>query len=468
MVWRKLICLMTVFVLFLAPLPRPSLAGRQNASPQIVNILIYADDFYRSPNTFVDQALVTLGKPYTAYHSNQPGFIYDLGHGGPWDLVIFAHELYALNSDMYEVLKKYTSEGGRLIFQSYAVSSYPTDPLWQTLGFTFVENDIASPDPVYWWKPGYPAFAYPLQVPEFTALVSRSNYTIYGQHVQPRTGFQAWAGYSTPGPNRNQAALIVGNQNRTVFKGFMDAQNTADLDSDGLLDGVELWINLINWILDPVNWGALQGTVEGLGYCDSAPAFLPNAAVIILPYAGGAFSFQTNANGEYEWWTQETGFMTVAAIHGAHTQGTATGIQVSLGGTTTLNFNLRLLAPCVRLSEQGVHRFIKPGESSTAQVSVENLGAGIASWEVDERSGPFQPPSDIPWVSESPITGTLAADSYQPLDVTLEALPGMSAGYHTGYLVVSSDDPNALALPITVTMVIGSDLLYLPLVLRNP
>jgi hypothetical protein len=466
MVWRRLVCSMTVVTLCLALLPRPGLAGRLNASPQAVKILIYADDYYHSPNTFVDQALAALGKPYTAYHSDQPGFIYDLGHGGPWDLVIFAHEFYALDIDMYEALNKYASEGRRLIFQSYKVSSFPTDPLWMTLGFTFVGDDITSPDSVYWWKPGYPAFAYPNQVLEFTALISRPNYTIYGQYVQPRTGFQAWAGYTTPGPNRNSAALIVGNQNRTVFKGFMDGQNTADRDIDGVLDGVELWINLINWILDPVSWGVLRGTVQSLGYCDSAPAVLPNAAVIILPYAGGAFSFLTNANGEYEWWTQETGLMDVAVIHAAHTQGTATGIQVFLGGTTTLNFDLRLLAPCVRLSTQGVHRFLQSGESSTAQVSVENLGAGIAHWEVDERTGPFQPPSDIPWVSESPITGTLAADSYQALDVNFEALPGMPKGLYTGYLVVSSDDPNAVALPLTVTMQIGSDLQFLPLVLR--
>ena len=185
MVWRRLVCSIAVVTLCLAPVRRPSLASSQNASPQTVKILIYADDYYRSPNTFVDQALVALGKSYTAYHGNQPGFIYDLGHGGPWDLVIFAHEFNALDSDMYEALNKYASEGGRLIFQSYTVSSYPTDDLWETLGFTFVGDDITSPDSVYWWKPGYPAFAYPLQVPEFTALVSRPNYTIYGQLVQP-------------------------------------------------------------------------------------------------------------------------------------------------------------------------------------------------------------------------------------------------------------------------------------------
>jgi hypothetical protein len=44
-------------------------------------------------------------------------------------------------------------------------------------------------------------------------------------------------------------------------------------------------------------------------------------------------------------------------------------------------------------------------------------------------------------------------------DIYMEALPGMEAGAHRGYLVLSTNDPNALALPVTVTLVIGSDLL---------
>ena len=472
MLWRRLIhsltVVSTVAALCLAPLPRSTLAGKQNTAPQFANILVYADDPYRSPNTFVDQALAALGKPYTAYHDNQPGFIYDLAHSGPWDLVIFAHEFYALDSNMYEALRKYASEGGRLVFQSFAVSSSPANPLWTTLGITFVSDDTDPPDPVYWWKPGYPPFAYPNQMPEFTSLVSRPAYTIYGQHVQPRSGFQVWAGYTTPGPDRNQAALVVGNGNRTVFKGFMDAQNTANLDGDGLLDGVELWINLINWMLDPASYGVLRGTVGGLGYCDSAPEYLLGAGVFIDPPSGGTYSFVTNAAGEYEWWTQDTGSMDMTVLRLSHQQMQVSGVQVLPGLTTTQDFYLRRLSPCVRLSASRVDQFLKPGDSTTAHLSIVNSGAALADWEVDERTGPFQPPGDIPWVSESPITGTLAADNAQLLDVSLEALGGMSLGAHTGYLVVTTDDPYALALPVTVTLVIGTDLLFLPVVQRQP
>ena len=69
---------------------------------------------------------------------------------------------------------------------------------------------------------------------------------IYGQYVEPLAGFQALAGYTTPGPDPNQAALILGNGGRTVFKAFLDGQNDADLDNDGVMDGVELWINMIS------------------------------------------------------------------------------------------------------------------------------------------------------------------------------------------------------------------------------
>ncbi len=199
MTWRRLFCSFTLAALCLAPASYTGMASGRNLSPEAAKILIYADDYYRGTNTFVDQALTALGLSATAYHSNQPGFIYDLGHSGPWDLVIFAHEFYALDGDMYEALNKYASEGGRLIVQSLTMSSYPTAKLWETMGVTFVSDDLDPPDPVYWWKPGYPAFAYPNQMPEFTSLVSRSNYTIYGQYVQPRAGFRR-PGLAIPHP----------------------------------------------------------------------------------------------------------------------------------------------------------------------------------------------------------------------------------------------------------------------------
>jgi hypothetical protein len=112
-----------------------------------------------------------------------------------------------------------------------------------------------------------------MSVPEFTTLES-DRYTVFGQYLEPLPGFDALAGYTTPGPDPNLAALVHGNENRTVMKGFLDGQNDADLDTDGLMDGIELWINLIVGLTGPecitgdISWvsvNPLSGTTPPAG-----------------------------------------------------------------------------------------------------------------------------------------------------------------------------------------------------------
>lgn len=212
-------------------------------------ILIFASDpYHAAPNTFLDQALQALGLSYTAYYSDFVGFETALTAGGPWDLVLFESEVSGTPSSLWAALNNYVLGGGKLILNDWSVLFDPGNPLWATLGFEFVSNDTDPPDPVYWWKPAHPFFNTPQSVPEFTTLTA-SIYGSYGQHVRRLPGFEALAGYTTPGPDPDQAALIVGNEGRTVFKGFLDGQNDANLDGDALLDGVELWINLIHSML---------------------------------------------------------------------------------------------------------------------------------------------------------------------------------------------------------------------------
>ena len=48
---------------------------------------------------------------------------------------------------------------------------------------------------------------------------------------------------------------MLGNNDRTIFKGFIDGQNDKDLDNDGFPDNAELWINMIHYVLlvDPAS-----------------------------------------------------------------------------------------------------------------------------------------------------------------------------------------------------------------------
>jgi hypothetical protein len=216
-----------------------------DAPAAALNILIYAaDSVHQAPNTFLDQALQALGLAYTAhYNGDFSGFEVDLS-GGAWDLVLFGQDLYGAPESVFTALNNYVAGGGKLVLHTWQVSSYLANPLWSTLGFAWVSNDTDPPDPVYWWQPDHPIFRYPESVPELTVL-NGGIYGIYGQHVEPLAGAEAVAGYTTPGPDPDEAAIVLANDNRTVFRGFLDGQNSADLDGDTVLDGVELWINLI-------------------------------------------------------------------------------------------------------------------------------------------------------------------------------------------------------------------------------
>ena len=228
------------------------------------SILVYADDFvHAAPNTFVDQALQYLRLPYIAhYEGDWAGFETNLSTG-TWDLVMFADEYWFPPITTLTALDNYMISGGHLVFQGWTVGSYPTHSLWTTLGLSWSEDDLDPPDPVYWWEPENPVFNNPKAVPEFLSL-DGGIYGVYGQKVQPLAGFEALAGYTVPGPDSNQAVMIRGNDGRTVFKGFLDGQNSANLDQDAMLDGVELWVNLVE-NTGEIRWLSVDPT------CDTIP-----------------------------------------------------------------------------------------------------------------------------------------------------------------------------------------------------
>ncbi len=72
---------------------------------------------------------------------------------------------------------------------------------------------------------------------------------------------------------------------------------------------------------------------------------------------------------------------------------------------------------------------------------------------------------DVPWLSETPITGTVDVGSSFPISITFDAT-GMSAGVYTATLLVSTSDPLSSSISIPVTMTVGGPI-YLPLVAKN-
>jgi hypothetical protein len=225
-------------------------------------VLVYCDDFtHGGTNGYPAQALQWWGLSYTA-DSSYTSFLNAL-KSQKWDLVIFASENAFPTAAVLDGLYLYVSCGGKLIAHCWAMDATPSPcfidppafaghPLWAALGAytTLVDlgNPVAGlPDPVYWWNPADPMFTFPNSVPQFTVL-NGGMYCIYGQHLGVLPGFQAQAGYTVE-PTGGEAAIVVGNEGRTIFCGFADAMGGADQDTDGIPDHVELWTNMIFVVL---------------------------------------------------------------------------------------------------------------------------------------------------------------------------------------------------------------------------
>lgn len=216
-------------------------------SAATANILVYADEpVHLAPATFVDQALQGLGLPYTAYYDGEYGdFEAALTNAGPWDLVILAADNWSAPSTTLDALLAYVNGGGRLIAHAWNVNG--GHALWNAMGVSFVSDVGDPPDPVYWWSASHPLFNQPEGVPQFTSL-DGGIFGVYGQNVNAIGDGVALAGYALT-ETAGQAGLIVANEGRTIFRGFLDAQNSADLDADDKSDGMELWENLISYSL---------------------------------------------------------------------------------------------------------------------------------------------------------------------------------------------------------------------------
>jgi hypothetical protein len=214
------------------------------------SILVYEDDpFHPAPNGYVDQALQRLGLSYTAFYNGDFSDFENALTTGTWDTVIFADDDFLPPSSTLSALNNYATGGGKLIVDSWTVSLNPS-PLWSTLGFQFGANDTG-PNPAFWWQPDNPIFTHPNNVPQLTQPTG-GRYGIYGQAGDPLSGFQALAG-DTTAPAAGHARMILGNNDRTIFKGFTDGQWDQDLNGNGIRDDVELWQNMIFGIVNGFN-----------------------------------------------------------------------------------------------------------------------------------------------------------------------------------------------------------------------
>ncbi len=160
------------------------------------------------------------------------------------------------------------------------------------------------------------------------------------------------------------------------------------VNNDSPYDSVSIPITMT--VLANANAGKLEGTVTGLGYCDATPATLEDAEVVVVNNIGVTTTLMTDAAGYYSFWMDEAvSPVTITVIALNHESGAATGVAISGQVTTTVDFDLRSMQPCVSVTPVQFEETLLLGNVMTTTLDISNMGALATAFELQERDGGY-------------------------------------------------------------------------------
>lgn len=161
-------------------------------------------------------ALNALGYAFTETKS-VPDFYAALTGGTEWDLVLVDNYDGIFDDSTLVSLMNYIAKGGRC-----ALSHWDMD--WALAGIfganmQLVDYKYTTPIPVLRWEPAHSIFTTPNAIPDLTPVEDPSPATVDGFYLQPHDDATAVAGYTTAATDY-QAAIIIGNEGRTILLGI--------------------------------------------------------------------------------------------------------------------------------------------------------------------------------------------------------------------------------------------------------
>jgi subtilisin family serine protease len=142
----------------------------------------------------------------------------------------------------------------------------------------------------------------------------------------------------------------------------------------------------------PENYGFWDGTVTSLGYCDENPGLVQGAEVLIEDDLGMSWTLITDKNGYYQIWLDEAGSpFTVTVTAPEHEIGYADEVEISGQQTTTFDFDLRWLKPCLTVEPEELIATLVLGETDMHILTLGNWGAVDLDFELIEIDGGYTP-----------------------------------------------------------------------------
>ena len=110
--------------------------------------------------------------------------------------------------------------------------------------------------------------------------------------------------------------------------------------------------------------------------------------------------------------------------------------------------------PIIGVSPSSLSSTQKTGQQVVQMMTIGNSGSSALDWGTMEATSNCGSPSDIPWASTSPITGTIGATGSQAIDVAFDST-GLLPGTYTGLLCVSSNDPAHPLIAVPLTLIVS-------------
>ncbi len=99
----------------------------------------------------------------------------------------------------------------------------------------------------------------------------------------------------------------------------------------------------------------------------------------------------------------------------------------------------------------------EPGQQVTETLTIQNTGGAELDWSIKEAAavtGTCDTPSDLPWLSVSPISGTTPGGAQTDVSVSVDS-SGLANGTYSGKLCIASNDSARpqVQVPITLTVI---------------
>ncbi|HRQ66260.1 MAG TPA: S8 family serine peptidase [Xanthomonadaceae bacterium] len=132
----------------------------------------------------------------------------------------------------------------------------------------------------------------------------------------------------------------------------------------------------------PATFGQLEGTVTGLGYCDTNPAPLAGAQVTVTSSAD-TYDLVTNGDGYYSLFLDAAeGPVDISVAAPQHQPAEREAVVISAGDVSTEDFDLRLEASCASVTPTSLSATLSQGGSDSQTLTLHNDGGAELNWEV--------------------------------------------------------------------------------------